>query len=88
MKKSRGQIVADNMWGSAALFVCASFIAFVLIRTEGARTAGWALYWCGWIGPASMALWCLAKRRNPGVGGAFSFALLIVSGFLFWLNHG
>ncbi|MEU7662301.1 hypothetical protein [Streptomyces lincolnensis] len=88
MKKSHEKIVADNMWGSAALFVCASFITFLFIRTEGARTAGWALYWCGWIAPSIMAIWCLAKRQNPGIGGIFSFTLLALSGFLFWLNHG
>jgi hypothetical protein len=88
VKKTREQMIADNMWGSAALFVCAAFISFVLIRTNNATTAGWVLYICGWIPPTGMAIRCLAKRRNPGVGGAFSFSLLAISGSFFWLNHG
>ncbi|MEU2600623.1 MULTISPECIES: hypothetical protein [Streptomyces] len=88
MKKPLGQAVADNMWGMAALFVCASFISFVFLHTESARTAGWVLYYCGWIPPLGMSLWCLARREKLGIGALFSFTLLIVSGFLFWLNHG
>ncbi|WP_128092389.1 hypothetical protein [Streptomyces resistomycificus] len=88
MKKTREQMVADNMWGSAALFVCAAFFSFVAVRTDGADKVGWILYLCGWIPPTGMAIWCLTKRRNLGVGGAFSFLLLMVSGVLFWLNHG
>ncbi|MET9678647.1 hypothetical protein [Streptomyces coeruleorubidus] len=88
MNKTRTQAVADNLWGSTALFVCAAFISFIFIHTENATTAGWILYSCGWIPPTGMALWCLAKRQSPGAGGAFSFTLLIVAGLLFWLNHG
>ncbi|WP_157876855.1 hypothetical protein [Streptomyces graminilatus] len=88
MKKSRGQIVADNMWGSAALFVCAAFVSFNLLHTDSARAAGWIFYFCGWIPPTAMTIRCLAKHQKPGVGGAFSIGLLILSGFFFWLNHG
>jgi hypothetical protein len=76
------------MWGSPALFVCAAFISFVVINAESAKTIGWVLYFCGWIPPTAMTIWCAVKRRSPGVGGAFSFTLLAVSGLLFWLNHG
>lgn len=88
MSKTRVQTAADNIWGSSALFVCAAFISFVIIHTESARTTGWVLYFCGWIPPTGMMIWCAAERRSPGIGCVFSFTLLAVSGLLFWLNHG
>lgn len=88
MKKTREQAVSDNMWGSPALFCLAAFVAFVIVRTESATRVGWILYFAGWVPAICMAVWCAARRKSPGVGGAFAFALLAVFGLLSWLAHG
>ncbi|MFI1200900.1 hypothetical protein K2224_07245 [Streptomyces sp. BHT-5-2] len=88
MKKTRAQVVSDNMWGSTALFCMAAFVAFVVVRSDAAVGVGWILYGCGWVPAICMAGWCAARRRAPGVGGAFAFGLLVVFGVLAWLAHG
>lgn len=88
MKKTRRQIISDNMWGSSALFCMAAFVAFVIVRTESAVRVGWILYFVGWAPSICMAAWCAVRRKSPGVGGAFAFALLALFGLLSWLAHG
>ncbi len=87
-RKSRGQIVADNLWGSPALFAGCAFLFFFLLRNDTGERIGWTLYFCGWVPPLCMAVWCAVTRQKPGVGGVFAPVLLIAAGFVFWLNHG
>ncbi|QHC26464.1 hypothetical protein [Streptomyces sp. GS7] len=63
-------------------------MAFVILRTESAVRVGWIPYFVGWVPSLCMAAWCAVRRRSPGAGGGFAFALLALFGLLSWLAHG
>ncbi|MEW2129111.1 hypothetical protein [Streptomyces sp. NPDC005435] len=87
-KKPRDQVIADNLWGSPAVFVCLAFLSFYVFRSASGDRIGWTLYFCGWLPAVAMGAWSAVKRRSPGVGGVFALVLLTASGGVFWLNHG
>ncbi|MHC5902738.1 hypothetical protein ACVNF4_02295 [Streptomyces sp. S6] len=86
--KPRAQSIEDTLWGSPAIFAFLAFLTFFTFRTDAGDRIGWILYFGGWIPAVGMGLWCAVTRRAPGVGGVFAPVLLVVAGFVLWLNHG
>ncbi|MFJ9667234.1 hypothetical protein ACIRPP_21920 [Streptomyces sp. NPDC101219] len=83
----RQETIERNLWAAPALFV---FAAWIIFKTDGGSsvsTAGWIVYAAGWIPALVMLVRSVTQGRNPGIGAAVAYGILILMGILFWGNH-
>ncbi|MGW0964585.1 hypothetical protein ACWD4K_37775 [Streptomyces gelaticus] len=84
----RQEAIERNLWAAPALFV---FVAWVLFKVDTSplmQNIAWIVYVTGWIPVLGMLGRAITQRRNPGIGAVFGCGILLITGVLFWANHG
>ncbi|MGW2417378.1 hypothetical protein ACWCV5_35255 [Streptomyces tubercidicus] len=87
VKKTRGQMVSDNIWFSFAAFLFVSFLGFTLGKGEAWGKFAWATYFAGWVPPLGMLVWHAIRNKKINDGAPVIFGILAVFGVVCWLNH-
>ncbi|WP_406252954.1 hypothetical protein OH786_22750 [Streptomyces atratus] len=84
----RREAIERNLWATPALFV---FVAWALFKVDTSPLMlkiAWIVYVAGWVPVLGMLGRSIAQRRNPGIGAVFGCGILLITGGLFWANHG